>query len=280
MPNLPESDAGRSPGTTRGVAIRYLGQVGFLLERNGLRVVIDPFLGGTDPEPGSIWIRNYVPPVQPHELKNIDLVLCTHDHDDHTDPATLRGIMTASPGCRVAGPRPSVEKMQKAGLDPAQLVVVNEGAPLKLGGLIVEPVAAAHERYETDAEGLHRFLGYLLHWDGLTLYHAGDTVATLELERAVGAHPIDVGFLPINGRDEHRRRQDIVGNMDAGEAIHFAANLAKRRGFRLLVPTHYDLFKCNAAELSHFVGLWENTQGAKPGYRALAPGEQFVYERG
>jgi L-ascorbate 6-phosphate lactonase len=269
----PESDSA-------GLSLRYLGQVGFLIERNGLRIVIDPFFSGSNVPDGSIWVRNYPAPLPASELTGIDLVLCTHDHGDHTDPKTLLGILAASPGCRFAGPKPSVQIMEKGGLPADRITVLNEGTPFKIGDLTVDPVAAAHEDYETDAEGFHRFLGYLLHWDGLTLYHSGDTVVTERLEQAVGRHAINLGFLPINGRDETRRRQDIVGNMNGAEALDLATRLHRQRGFDLLVPTHYDLFSCNGACLDAFAQAWRNLPGPKPGLKSFQPGEEWHYPAG
>jgi len=268
----PHSETGR-------VTIRYLGQVGFLLRRRDLTVVIDPYLSDSGARENPVWVRNYHPPVPPQALRHVDLVLCTHDHGDHTDPESLLGILSASPNCRFAGPKISARQMERAGIPSSQITVLNEGSGLTLHDLTVEPVAAAHEDYEVDADGHHRYLGYLLHWGGLTLYHAGDTLATPELEKAVGRYAIDVGFLPINGRSAERRKQDIVGNMDSAEAIHFSANLAGKKGFHLLVPTHYDLYAINGAELSEFVALWEKALNPKPAFKSFLPGEQIVYEK-
>jgi L-ascorbate metabolism protein UlaG (beta-lactamase superfamily) len=259
------------------LAIHYLGQVGFLLRRRDLTVVIDPYLSNPAQSADSIWVRNYPPPVQPQALRDIDLVLCTHDHGDHTDPASLLGILSSSPRCRFAGPKISAREMERAGIPKSQITALNEGAGLTLPDLAVEPIAAAHEDYETDPEGYHRFLGYLLHWGGLTIYHAGDALVTLELKAAVGRYPIEIGFLPINGRSEERRKLDIVGNMNAAEAIAFSAQLAGQKGFRLLVPTHYDLFPINGADISDFAAIWEKAPEPKPGIKTFQPGEEIVY---
>jgi L-ascorbate metabolism protein UlaG (beta-lactamase superfamily) len=259
------------------LTISYLGQVGFLFRRQGLNVVIDPYLSDSGASGNTIWVRRYDPPIPPHALREVDLVLCTHDHGDHTDPESLLGILSASPRCRFAGPKISAQAMERAGIPASQITVLNEGAGLTLRDLMVEPIAAAHEDYETDPEGHHRYLGYLLRWGELTLYHAGDTLVTPELEQAVGRYAIDIGFLPINGRSEERRRQDIVGNMDAAEAVAFAAKLAKRNGFRLLVPTHYDLYAVNGADPADFTAIWEKTPGPKPAFKTFRPGEEFVY---
>jgi len=268
-----------SKETKPSVGIRYLGQSGFLLKRYGLTIVIDPYLSDSVAAADSIWKRNYPPPVDPATLSEVDLVLCTHEHSDHTDGETLRGILSASPKCRFAGPRASTVEMIRAGLPKSQITVLNEGANFNLSDLVVEPVASAHEDYEVDDEGFQRFLGYILHWGSLSLYHSGDTLVTSRLEKALGKQPIDVGFLPINGRSEERHKLNIVGNMNSAEAVHLSAGLAKNRGFNLLVPVHYDLFTINGTDLGQFVNIWDKTTGPKPGFKAFYPGEWMIYQK-
>lgn len=265
------------------VSVRYIGQVGFLLNFGGLSVAIDPFLSDSlsrlpDFPPG-MWVRNYPPPVVVSELSHLDLVLCTHDHMDHADPETLVGIAKAAPRCRFAGPRLAVREMEHMGLPKSQLAVLNEGTPFKFHDLTVDPVAAAHEDYVTDKEGFHRFLGYLFHWQGITLFHAGDTIVTPRLFKALKPYAIDIGFLPINGRDPHRNRFDIVGNMESCEAVQIASWLAGGKGFGLLVPTHFDLYPQNGASASDFVAAWETAPEPKPAFKIFRPGEEIVYRK-
>jgi L-ascorbate metabolism protein UlaG (beta-lactamase superfamily) len=169
-----------------GIAIQFLGQSGFLFKRKGLTVVIDPYLSDSGAEADPIWRRSFPPPVNPAAMKDVDLVLCTHEHGDHTDGQTLLSILSASPKCRFAGPKASTVEMIRAGLPESQIAVLNEGGNFTLSDLVVEPIASAHEEYEVDGEGFQRWLGYLLHWGGVTFYHSGDTVVTPLLEKTIG----------------------------------------------------------------------------------------------
>jgi len=256
------------------IAITYLGQEGFLFQHDGISVAIDPYLSYSgDLAPGSpenFWRRNYPPPVLPSEMVNVDLVLCTHDHLDHTDPETLLGIADASPRCDFAGPRSSVATMIRAGLSPDRVRTLNAGEPFSFGGATIHPIAAAHEEYERDAGGYHRYLGYVLVWNGITIYHAGDTIPTDQLRTDVGRFEIDLGFLPINGRDAARRELGIVGNMTCEEAAEFATS----QGFGMAVPMHYDLYSNNGGSLSEFVAFLEQKGQA---FKAFAPGEQIIH---
>ncbi len=260
-----------------GVAIWYLGQVGFLLQHRGLSIAIDPFLSYSVDElggfPEGFWVRNYPPPVAPGQLSQLDLVLCTHDHLDHTDPETLRAIAAAAPACRFAGPRASVEEMARAGIATDRLTVLNPGTALRYRDILVEPIASAHEEYEIDADGFHRFLGYLLRWAGLTFYHAGDTVATPELSARLAREVIAVAFLPINGASDARRKAGIVGNMDASAA----ARLTAGKRISLVVPTHYDLYDNNGADVAGLVSALAALPPPRPELKIFQPGEKFVH---
>lgn len=256
--------------------IQYLGQVGFRLSDGETTVVVDPYLSSSVdslPEfPAGYWQRNYPPPVRAQDLRQVDLVICTHDHLDHTDPATLLEIARASPGCVFGGPRHSVETMLAAGLPEARTRVLNEDVPFVVNDVRIEPVAAAHESYEIDADGYHRFLAYLIRWQGKVIFHAGDTVVTAELSQRLSRERIDLGFLPINGGDEKRRAMGIVGNMNEVEA----AELASRHRFGWVVPTHYDLYACNAGRLEIFQAEVERRQEKGcPRIKAFAPGESM-----
>ncbi len=268
------------PLESKGIAIRYIGQVGFVLQHRGFTIAIDPYLTDSVDRlkefPKDFWVRNYDPPVCYEELHYVDLVLCTHDHLDHLDPETLLGISTASPQCRFLMPKQSAEIMRANGLATERIDVINAGQNLSFGDITIEPVAAAHESYETDDAGFHRFLSYLLTWKGMTIYHAGDTLRTPELEDIFSHRSIDVAFLPINGRSESRRKLGIVGNLTPEEAV----NLAASTNIGLVIPTHYDLYPNNGAKLADFVSAWELVpQEKRPALKAFLPGEVITYSK-
>ena len=163
--------------------------------------------------------------------------------------------------------------MKRGGIAADRTIVLNEGVAFPFRDLVVEPVAAAHEDYETDAEGFHRYLGYILRWDGLTFFHAGDTVATPRLSARIAREKIDVAFLPINGGNEERRKANIVGNMDARAAARFA----KEQRINFVVPTHYDLYDNNGADVADFLAALDATQGSEVEPKIFQPGEKLIY---
>lgn len=263
-----------------GLSIYSLGQSGFILQCRGYTIAVDPYLSASvdslEGFPAQFWKRRYSAPIGGDALQHIDLVLCTHDHLDHADPETLLAISKASPACRFAVPLPTVTILKRSGIEKSRISILNEGAPSNFGVVEVEPVAVAHENYEADEEGYHRFLGYLLHWSEFTIFHAGDALVTTRLSDALEGHSIDIAFLPINGRDDHRRALGIAGNMNCSEAMSLAAKLR----CDLIVPTHYDLYSNNGSSLDVFTGAWETeAMAARPKFKAFLPGEHITYRK-
>ena len=104
------------------------------------------------------------------------------------------------------------------------------------------------------------------------MYHSGDTVIYDGLIERLSEWDIDAAFVPINGRDYFRTREDIIGNTDFREL----AELAETLDFGLTVPTHYDLFARNAAAPGHFVSYLYKLNPARR-HKILRPGELFYF---
>lgn len=83
---------------------------------------------------------------------------------------------------------------------------------------------------------------------------------------------IDVGMLPINGRDYFRNSRNIIGNMNIREA----AELAAVAGMETVIPLHYDVFATNSEKPGYFLQeLYEHTPEQK--CHVMARGERFLY---
>ena len=212
--------------------LTWLGQAGFLVETDATRLLIDPWVSPAD---GRLIEQ---PPLE-LVADGIDFVLVTHEHLDHLDLAFLSRLAERSPGARLVLPEPIADQAEGV-LD---VTTVRPGDAIDVGDVRVEVVPAWHGVLSADAytDGDGRFVGYLLHAAGQVVYHAGDTIATDGLLAALEGRSIDVALLPINGRDFFREQRDIVGNLDAREAVE----VALRIGAHTLVPYHWDGFAGN-----------------------------------
>lgn len=224
------------------VGVWWLGQSSLVLKTAGETIYIDPYLA---PNP-----RRLVPPAFPPEAVNhADLVLCTHDHSDHIDPVTLPALTQASPQARVVVPRPVVERVAALVGDPARVIGAVADEPMVLGPVEVIPVPAKHEEFDLHPELGYPYLGYVLRFDHVTIYNAGDTIPYAGLIERLAPLAIDLAFLPINGRDFFRTRAGTIGNTDYREA----AELAVAIGAETVVPVHYGMFARNTVPPGHFV---------------------------
>ena len=127
---------------------------------------------------------------------------------------------------------------------PANIVVPAVGKPLALREIGYQCIPAAHYDLERDPDtGGYSCIGYLINFDGFTLYHSGDTIlypGMVETILDTGWH-VDVACLPVNGRDARREKLGITGNLNASEAL----SLARSINARFLIPMHNDLFLVN-----------------------------------
>ena len=224
------------------VGVWWLGQSSLALKVADTVVYVDPYLAAAP--------RRLTPPAcAPEEVTNADLVLLTHDHGDHIDPATLPGLATASPGARFVAPRPVAARVAGLVGDPARVLPAVAGEPLHVGAVEVVPAPAKHEEFDEDPVLGYPYLGYVLRAGGLTIYNAGDTIPYAGLVERLALHRIDLAFLPINGRDFFRTRAGTIGNMDYREAAELAAAL----GVDTVVPVHYGMFAGNTVPPGHFI---------------------------
>jgi L-ascorbate metabolism protein UlaG (beta-lactamase superfamily) len=232
----------------------WLGQSGFLVQWRGRHLLVDPYLSDSLTRKYAATDRPHVRMtarvVEPERLDFVDLVTSSHNHTDHLDAETLGPLLRVNPGLRLIGAEANRSFIaERLGIDPAEIVGVDDGTTVEAAGFRITGVAAAHEAVERDEQGRCRFLGYLIRFGGWTLYHSGDCMPYDGLEEhirelAVG-QPIDVALLPINGRAPERR---VAGNFDGPEA----ARLAWSIGATIAIPMHYEMFTFNTASPEPF----------------------------
>lgn len=237
-----------SGGLDRDFRFWWLGQAGFALRRGDALLLIDPYLSNSLAEKyrNSEFkhLRMMQAPVAPEQMEGCTWYLCTHGHTDHMDPGTIRGVLQAAAPAFLL-PRAELGRGRERGMPEARMHGINAGEIQQLTpDISVEAIAAAHETLEVDAEGNHKFLGYVISAGGLRLYHSGDCVPYPGLEQHLAQKQIDVAFLPINGRDAFRLSKGVPGNFTLAEAIA----LCQAAGIKYLVGHHWGMFDFNTID--------------------------------
>lgn len=230
------------------VVLLWLGQSSVALRLGGATVLVDPYLS---PHPD----RLVPPPFAPEEARGVDLVLITHDHLDHLDEPALPAIAAASPNAIVVVPQEIVERVIGLGVERKRMRGLPADGRAEIGAVTVDAVPACHGEGADDAYRLGPFLGYVVSAGGARVYHSGDTIPFEGLAERLREKRVDLALLPINGRDEERHAQGIVGNLDAHEAAELAAEIDADA----VIPLHWDMFAANPGDPAAFVAAARTT---------------------
>jgi L-ascorbate metabolism protein UlaG (beta-lactamase superfamily) len=163
------------PTSRGGLEIAFLGHASLMMSFEGKIIHVDPYGDAADYR----------------TLPRADLVLVTHEHFDHLDPAAFKAIV--KPGTEVVGSKGCAGKL------PSGAVLMANGESRTVLGLLIEAVPAyniAHKR--NDGSPFHpkgAGNGYVITFGDRRVYIAGDTENTPEMKALRG---IDVAFLPMN----------------------------------------------------------------------------------
>lgn len=176
LEELGEEVVGTTSGSGPGgqePAVEYLANEGVLVTGGDIAVVIDGLFGEGLPEYPVVpaAVRDSLEGAV-GRFQDIDLVLVTHRHDDHFDPAAVARHLDANPEATLIAPGDAIaafppDQLERYGerLQPLDLA---PGSYLRLdvGGFAVEALGLAH------AEVGH--VGYRIELPGMTVLHLGD----------------------------------------------------------------------------------------------------------
>jgi L-ascorbate 6-phosphate lactonase len=260
--------------------IQFLGQAGILMRGINATILIDPYLSDYVITGGygsaDLFSRNFPPPILPEDLPAIDAVFITHEHADHCDLDTIKVIAASYPKCTFIGPKPVRDHLESIANIRNRMVTPSPNTSTLAGILGIEYMSlpSAHYEIEPDAQsGEYEFLGYLIKFNDIVLYHSGDTVL---YDGMIGNilnsnWKVDIACLPVNGRDLKREQLGIVGNLNADEAVQLATAIKAK----VLIPMHNDLFSINQEDPALVIAAFNKIKEIK--IMQMAPGEIINY---
>jgi len=154
----------------------------------------------------------YVDPYQIKSGEKADLLLITHAHSDHCSPADISRIQ--KPDTVIVTEKDSAGKLN------GDIRIVKPGDELIVDGIKIEAVPAynTNKNFHPKANG---WLGFIVEFDGVRLYHAGDTDNIPEM----ADFKADIAILPVSG----------TYVMTADEAVDAAVAI----GPKLAIPMHF-----------------------------------------
>lgn len=223
------------------LAFWWLGQMSYVVKIGAKVLYFDPYLAPRE-------TRQIPPMFAPEEVTNADYVFGSHPHDDHIDLFALPGIAKASPHAKFACSRVTRSSVREPGISEDRILGCDEGLVYEEDGLNIQAIAAQHEFFDRDPELGYPYLSWIVRYQGITIFHAGDTLKYDGICAKLAKYPIDIAFLPINGRDAERLARGCIGNMTYQEAVDLAGDIRPR----LTVPGHYDMFTDNSEDPTKF----------------------------
>lgn len=249
------------PVPRSAVALWWLGQSGYIFKTHeGTLTSVDMYL--TDScnglAPGMDLTRK-VPVLIPPEELDVDIYTCTHNHQDHTDPWTIRGLRNKDAG-HFVGPHPTCEIYRAENIESGRIVPtwpqnVVELKDVRITGTFALP---------TDDTDLNH-MGYVYEFGGgPKIYVTGDTDMS-DLLFSVEKQKPDIVITVINGG---------FNNLSHWEAAEVCGRIKPK----LAIPCHYDMFPDNSVDPKQF----RATLGLRaPGvtYQELIHGKPYLFER-
>jgi L-ascorbate metabolism protein UlaG (beta-lactamase superfamily) len=216
------------PAPGEGVRITWIGHASWLVQLDGVSLLIDPVLSDSI-GPG---VQRRVPPaLDVADLPQIDAQLVTHNHRDHLDLPSLQRVRRRV----IAG----------VGLAPffaAHALVCSElewWQETRVGPVTVRFVPSQHwSRRGFSDENATLWGGFVVEGSSARIYHSGDTAyfdGFTEIGRRSG--PIDAAILPIGAYAP----QWFMGkqHMNPEEAVRACSDM----GARHFVAMHWGTFQ-------------------------------------
>ncbi|MFI5279544.1 MAG: metal-dependent hydrolase [Gemmatimonadales bacterium] len=223
--------------------LTFLGHACFLVEHDGKRVIIDPFIEGNPKSP--IALAD-VPP--------LDAILLTHGHDDHLGDAIP--LAMRYPKAVLIAPYELAKFCESRGAKAVHPMSIGGAHDFPFGR--VKLVVALHGGAVDGDDGTHTThpCGYVLGMGKTRIYHCGDTALTMDMQLLQGG--VDVMLAPIG--DNY-----TMGVEDAARAVGFVKP-------SIVVPMHFGTFPVIDVDPKTFV----RRVGSLARVVVLRPGESFT----
>jgi len=217
--------------------ITWLGHSGFRIETQGQVLLLDPWLRGNPAFDEARFDE---------AIAGATHILITHGHGDHASTAVEIAQATKAP---LIGIYDWVTWITGAN-DGIEGVGMNKGGTVKAGEVAVTMVTAVHSSSVDGPGGQPIYAGaeagFVIADGTTTLYVAGDTDVTMDMQVIQELHAPTHAILPIGGHF----------TMDAERAAFAAKKFFALRG---VIPCHYRTFPLLAQSADEFARLMDPT---------------------
>ncbi len=212
--------------------ITWLGQGGYLFNLGDKVLCIDPYLSNSMYNDGK-YNRLLPIPIRPKDLK-ADMIICTHDHIDHLDEATIS--KTNMNDILYGGPDSCQRRFKELGIPEENIISLNRDESYELGSANIRGVFAKHTQDS---------IGVVIEYGDAKIYLVGDSLYDERLLEVKDLNP-NILICCINGR---------LGNMSYKEAAQLAIGLE----VEIAIPSHYGMVAENTEDPNKFFDCLKGT---------------------
>ncbi len=222
--------------------LTWLGHACFLVETNGTKILVDPFLTG-----------NPLAAAKADDL-SADFVLVSHGHGDHVGDTVSIAKRT---GATVVSNFEIFGYMQSQGVENAHPMHIGGSRQFPWGRLKL--TIAHHGSALPDGSYGGNPVGFLLTLEGKNVYHACDTGLFYDM-KLIGEEGVEVAILPIGDNF-------TMGPADAVRAVKLLEP-------KIVIPIHYNTFDVITQDPQEFARSVETETAAR--CVVIQPGEGYA----
>jgi N-acyl-phosphatidylethanolamine-hydrolysing phospholipase D len=216
-----------------GLSVLWIGHATCLIQIGDKVFLTDPQFAETA---GMISKRKIEPGLMPSSIEKLDYILISHIHFDHLNYGSLSMLPKSA---TLILPSGAAEYTPEFGF--SEYHEMNPWTSREADGVRITAVPVRHfnGRYGFDAGWLHydTFTGYIIQFQGKTVFFAGDTGYDPEKFKEIGKKfAIDVAFIPIAPIEPHEFMKRV--HADPEEALQIFTDVRAN----VMVPIHHRTF--------------------------------------
>jgi L-ascorbate metabolism protein UlaG (beta-lactamase superfamily) len=272
VPVVTPAGADPVPASADALSVVWYGHSSALVEIEGCRVLVDPVWSDRCSPSTLVGPRRlHPPPVRLDELPSLDAIVISHDHYDHLDMATVRGLVCTQSAPFLV-PLGVGAHLDRWAVPAGRIVELDWDESVSLAGLTITATPAHH----FSGRGLSRNRTLWSSWviAGRTrrAFYTGDS-GYFDGYAAIGAAygPFDVTLVQIGAYAP----EWATIHMFPEEAV--AAHLDLRGG--LLIPVHWATFNLALHSWAEPVDrLWSEAKARDIKLAVPRPGERVLVD--
>ena len=151
-----------------------------------------------------------------NDSHDADIIFITHDHYDHMDKDSIEKVKKDT--TIIVAPKSMEETIKN--IDAKDYIFLNPNEEIDIEGIHIKSVRAYNNEKPFHPKS-NDWLGYIISYNDITYYIAGDTDKTVDNELV----KCDIALVPVGGHF----------TMDVSEATE----LIKKINPKVVIPTHY-----------------------------------------